>query len=708
MLLNSQNIWKRVNPFLLSVDYNSIHFPSENIGYIVGTRGIVLKTTDAGNTWNFDNQHNCNDLLSVHFINDTLGYIYTGYNLFKTINGGNSWTTISFNCNGYFGSHHSQFCTFKNNAWVCGGMRLGNDHFPGPLAPIISRDIGYCVVYTDVVDEFVSIYSMHDSIMFLGTSYNNLYRRSSSGTSVIYVGQKFIKFSFPVANIGFALNDSGKVFKTINNGDTWTMLNIGASMPVKSVYFSSLNNGVLIGKTGTIFKTTDSGITWDSLNIGTTNNLNEVFFTNDTTGYIVGDNESIFKTIDGGNNWIPYIFDHTNTTPENLKSISFPSKDAAYFVGNNGVILKTTDLGNTFTLQHISDNLSLSLQTDSNEGSFSKHKITSFTNLNASFFINNDFGFVAGDSGKIYKTINGGTTWTSLSTNIQDNIYSLFFVNDSVGFATCSNGIIIKTNNSGSNWSLLNSGTSKYLYASYFVNPDTGIVVGGYGTIIKTSNGGNNWISITDTGYTYRSVKFFNNNYGIIAGGDGSTPIIYITKDGGTTWINQNINRQTYLKSIFLTDTSTVWAVGTSGNIFKSVNDFVTLNNKVVGCSQLNSVAFISPDTAFIAGNNGVIYRTFSGSALYLPPTPSFSNILSLSDNISVYPNPTTGYVNIEFQKADTYNIFVSDIFGNIILHDNNSYNLLKSINLSKLSEGIYFIKIVNKNSSCVFKILKM
>lgn len=55
--------------------------------------------------------------------------------------------------------------------------------------------------------------------------------------------------------------------------------------------------------------------------------------------------------------------------------------------------------------------------------------------LNSLFFLNENFGFAAGDSGKIFRTLDGGLNWTQDSTPTTNTFYKIFFVNDSVGFA---------------------------------------------------------------------------------------------------------------------------------------------------------------------------------------------------------------------------------------------------------------------------------
>ncbi|GAB3334716.1 hypothetical protein GCM10027429_16230 [Marivirga atlantica] len=75
--------------------------------------------------------------------------------------------------------------------------------------------------------------------------------------------------------------------------------------------------------------------------------------------------------------------------------------------------------------------------------------------------------------------------------------------------------------------------------------------------------------------------------------------------------------------------------------------------------------------------------------------------------NISFFPNPTKGTLNITHDLAyKTINISVSNLDGQNIIHDTMSSNS-KTIDLSKLQEGIYLISLESENQLKTFKILK-
>jgi len=81
-------------------NFKAVCFPSAQIGYTVGASGKILKTTDAGITW--QQQNRSDNLVSqqvefndVYFLDDDNGYIIGNHGTFWTTNnGGEDWKII--------------------------------------------------------------------------------------------------------------------------------------------------------------------------------------------------------------------------------------------------------------------------------------------------------------------------------------------------------------------------------------------------------------------------------------------------------------------------------------------------------------------------------------------------------------------------------------------------------------------------------------
>src|SRR5262245_775338 len=109
-------------------------------------------------------------------------------------------------------------------------------------------------------------------------------------------------------------------------------------------------------------------------------------------------------------------------------------------------------------------------------------QLSSPTNINiqASWFVSNDTGFIGIDSGKIYRTVNGGLNWTLISVPTTGYMLEMFFLNSYIGYTlfyyTNDQYRIFKSTNKGLNWSSVSVQYTTNPQDIYFVNEFTGFV----------------------------------------------------------------------------------------------------------------------------------------------------------------------------------------------------------------------------------------
>jgi uncharacterized repeat protein (TIGR01451 family) len=288
---SAQTVWTPQNSGS-GQNLNDVHFPAgTGVGYVVGGRGTILKTTDGGATWTRLNSGTNRDLLSVYFPVDAL----TGYavgrrgTILKTTDGGATWTALNSGT----------------------GRGLWGVHFP------VDALTGYAVGRRGTILKTIDG----------GATWTAL----NSGTN-----RDLRAVHFPTASTGYAVGRNGTILKTTDAGATWTTLNPGTGQELRSVYFLTSSTGYAVGRNGTILKTTDGGATWTRLNSGTNRDLRAVHFPTASTGYAVGTNGTILETRDGGVTWTP----QASGTGANLNAVFFPpSSSVGWAVGDQGTIL---------------------------------------------------------------------------------------------------------------------------------------------------------------------------------------------------------------------------------------------------------------------------------------------------------------------------------------------------------------------------------
>ncbi len=84
-----------------------------------------------------------------------------------------------------------------------------------------------------------------------------------------------------------------------------------------------------------------------------------------------------------------------------------------------------------------------------------------------------------------------------------------------------------------------------------------------------------------------------------------------------------------------------------------------------------------------------------------------FSKKIDLINNISIYPNPITTEINFNFPNETTeLNFAIYSILGNIIFED-TVHKSNPKVNISFLTNGLYFFQVQYDNEIETFKILK-
>jgi photosystem II stability/assembly factor-like uncharacterized protein len=170
-----------------------------------------------------------------------------------------------------------------------------------------------------------------------------------------------------------------------------------------------------------------------------------------------------------------------------------------------------------------------------------------------------DGGHVDGQSpvlGRIYKTIDGGTTWNLQFDSALNYLRSIRFVDSLHGwvgtlgldiFAIHDTTILYETTDGGATWLVADSkiqGTKPAgLCGMFAVDTDNIYICGkfaGPAYILKT-NSGKSWQSIDMNAYAGRliDIYFWSRDSGIVVGGtasDTSHALVLLTTDGAKTW----------------------------------------------------------------------------------------------------------------------------------------------------------------------------
>jgi photosystem II stability/assembly factor-like uncharacterized protein len=564
-------------------------FLNENIGfaacedaYFESDHGLIMKTTDGGETWTESwNNQDVYPLYGIAFA-DALHVTAVGQNVIvTTTNSGLTWTDHFYS--GTLSSINfadaNTGTAVSTNGDILRTTNAGQDWFIIISVNSSLKD----VKYVNATTGFIS-----------GTG-GTILKTTDGGANwfplVTSLNETLNSISFVNQNIIVVAGNNGSILRSTNEGSNWTLQTSGTSSNLYSISFNG-TTGIAAGVMGIMLRSVNGGVSWTSLYESFTDEtLNAVYFTNQSAGIIVGNSGLILKTSNGGISWNQQV----SGTSNNLNDVFFVNADYGIAVGSDGVILKTTDSGISWT-QLISGTSS---------------------SLVSVFFVDINNGTAIGQSGPILRTTDGGTSWTG-QPNPTFPIHSVFFSTPLIGWIASHN--LLKTTDGGITWVVQdNISATVELNDIYFTDPSHGVAVGDEGDIYRTTNGGSDWVSVYGAGLTYLTdVDFSDANNGLTVGYDCNScirGIIARTTNGGATWYPQYLNLDVKPIGVSMPDSLHATVVGRAGAILRTNNGGVPVELISFTASVNDKDILLNWETATEINNKGFeIERKSSGS----------------------------------------------------------------------------------------------
>lgn len=94
--LDGGETWNDINYNCEEFSFRDVEFPTPQLGYIIGINGIILKSSDYGNSWQEIGTDTITRFVEAEFISPDTGWIIGNYSehgevIMRTYNGGTSW-----------------------------------------------------------------------------------------------------------------------------------------------------------------------------------------------------------------------------------------------------------------------------------------------------------------------------------------------------------------------------------------------------------------------------------------------------------------------------------------------------------------------------------------------------------------------------------------------------------------------------------------
>jgi photosystem II stability/assembly factor-like uncharacterized protein len=454
--------------------------------------------------------------------------------------------------------------------------------------------------------------ALHDGTVLLTTDGGTAFAQKSAipGTSAARGTDVPTALWFTSATTGTATTNGGKIFQTVDAGNSWKLVK-DAGRAVLDVTFVDALNGYAVGAGGLFLRTVDGGATWDAKASGPVRTLTKVRCSTDLQCVIsTAEGDVLVRTTDGGD-----TVAHLTPSTDKMLAASFASPTRLVAAGQNGTTVISDDAGTTFA--PVGGRLT---------GVFSTLRAGQASGS----------AFAAGNDGALAKTVDGGRTWTRANVATSENVIDVAFPTVTIGYALDGTGGLFRTADGGETWKTLDTGTTATPAAVVATSADDVLLVGPLG-LRRSTDGGGTFDAVTSKAIRNLTLS------GVTRSGSalvtwGATNLALSTDDGAT-WKTvhrpgpltrvrgKRVNRLQVSSAVFL-DARSGFIRDGGGRLWKTLNGGRTWTDLPgVGNSVYRGIRFSSKSTGYLIGASGfgdvqqagVIYRTTDAGRTFAP-----------------------------------------------------------------------------------------
>ena len=439
---NSGTSWFNLNSYLPSLgvssivvswaDANDIYVLSGDGDSNIGDGGFVqgfdyirpsigvLKSTDGGTSWQQTGDFGLTGFYSTYRLvqsptNANVLIAATSKGLFRTINGGTSWTLVSPNSSAYFDIEWRPGSSTKVYAATSGTFYMSTDGGATFVNSNANFDvsIGSCtriaIAVTPANSAYVYVFASLDQG---GGSYDNkgVYRSTDAGanftqrtsTNTIATGLPGYMHNIAVAsdNVNIVLTGSLDIWRSTDGASNFALSNQRgdatlsnyAHDDVHDVTYNPLDNALYIGCDGGVYRSTDDGVSYSAKYVGLNatqyyhfdvSDLDEDYMfggAQDNGGHYKAGPTSTFRNTIKGDGYAPQFYKG--------------SSSQVYLSVNKGLYKSDAALTGWTQMTGLTDDW---------------YKTVAIS------YSNNNIVFASSDP--VYRTTNGGTSWTNIGAN---------------------------------------------------------------------------------------------------------------------------------------------------------------------------------------------------------------------------------------------------------------------------------------------------
>jgi hypothetical protein len=662
-----------INPLDTNVMYISIG-DGDGIGggYTTLSTVGVLKSIDGGNSWNATGLNyaqattgptssTVNQLL-MHPTDTALVLSATSFGLFRTTNGGISWTNV--NAGDYKSVEYEPF---------------------------------------------------HPSTIYAGTNDGQFFRSVDTGaTWTLITAGLPVPASGKRMKVAVSPSDSNTVYVLEWNKGTYRSTDRGQTFTQQSTFdpiggqgwydigfnASPTNKDSLIAGGLDNYCSADGGVTWNQITSWTASGHPYVHADVHCISWIPGSGFVYFVSCDGG------IFKYNVNNPGIWTDISSNLEIAEiYSVGPSfstaglwitGWQDNGTSLSQPIWIQALGGDGMVAFIDESNDN-----------NLFAEYF-----------DGQQNFSSNGGFSWSNVSAPLASAWVTPWMqdpMNPNRLYSVTSQ--VEESNDKGSTWNPISSWSPGIMSAEAVdAHNDQIMAAATPGQIEYTVNNGTSWTDITNglpvssAGISGIAIDPYKPSHIYVTfSGYTATAKVFMSSNSGATWTNISAGLPNLpVNCILLPSTVTLGNegiyVGTDRGVYyhDTISGWMSFNN--------NLPNVIVNDLKYAVPTGTILAATYGRGIWSSPAVITGVNNLTENNSIAVYPSPTNGLLNVKLELPDkgTYALTLTNLLGQIMYTENieltGAYST--TIDMSNFAKGSYVLSIRGQNNQVVRKVV--
>jgi photosystem II stability/assembly factor-like uncharacterized protein len=453
------------------------------------------------------------------------------------------------------------------------------------------------------------------------------------------VGLNGVCFASP--DSGWALGTGGRIYFSLDGGESWSQQASGTSQGLEKVHFLDGQRGYVCGTGGgnawLVLHTTDGGAAWTDLSFGEDcYQALDIWFADTLDGWVCGWNTSLDPvmkhTSDGGMNWAEQEVP-VPTGSGGIASVCFPTPEIGWasvtsiYQTPSGTILHTTDGGENWVAQ-----------SQTNED---YNYLDACDTLNCAVV---GYSVLGSQQVKVMVTTDGGNNWAQRTPPLSGYTYGIRYLGASIWVASLNNYLVHSTDN-GMNWTIDHA--SPLFQSIGWQSSTDGWVVAGSHTgsdqmCRRTTDGGSNWFWDFDApGGAQILWQDEDHGWTLI---EGRSARVYRTTDGGSNWSSYGLGTGNWVDGMFFISPDSGWAHGQNGTIRFTNDGGQSWTGQNSGVSEYcAAVFFTSPTEGWAGGGYG------GGSGFILHTTDAGQN---WSRQTIAYPDHIEDFFFLDNQRG--------------------------------------------------------